>query len=61
MPLSDYPYHVNPPNLKKFLEHIQGAGVPPKVTIQYIESVGFKSKNDRAILTVLKAIGFVEE
>jgi hypothetical protein len=59
--LADYPYHVNPPNLRKFLEHIQTSGVPSKVTIQYIESVGFKSKNDRAILAVLKAIGFVEE
>jgi hypothetical protein len=58
--LADYPYHVNPVTLKRFLEHIQKSGVPPKVTIQYIESVGFKSSNDRAILTVLKAIGFIE-
>jgi hypothetical protein len=56
-----YTYHVNPANLKKFLEHIQSAGVPSsKVTFQYISSVGFKSSNDRAILTVLKAIGFVD-
>lgn len=56
----NYPYHVNTANVKKFLEHIQSAGVPPKVTFQYITSVGFKSKNDRAILTVLKFIGFVD-
>jgi hypothetical protein len=30
------------------------------VTFQYITSVGFNSKNDRAILTVLKFIGFVD-
>ena len=35
-------------------------GVPPKVTFQYITSVGFKSKNDRAILTVLKFIKFAD-
>ena len=56
----NYPYHVNTANVKKFLDHIQSAGVPTKVTFQYITSVGFKSKNDRAILTVLKFIGFVD-
>lgn len=56
----NYPYHVNTANLKKFLEHIQSAGIPPKVTFQYITSVGFKSKNDRAILTVLKFVKFVD-
>ena len=56
----NYPYHVIAANVKKFLEHIQGAGVPPKVTFQYITSVGFKSTNDRAILTVLKFIKFVD-
>lgn len=56
----NYPYHVNTANVKKFLEHIQSAGVPPKVTFQYITSVGFKSKNDRAVLTVLKFIKFVD-
>lgn len=55
-----YTYHVNPINVKKFLDHIQTAGVPTKVTFQYIQSVGFKSSNDRAILTVLKAIGFLD-
>jgi hypothetical protein len=57
-----YTYHVNPVNLKKFLEHIQTAGVPSrKVTFQYVSSVGFKSTNDRAIITVLKAIGFLNK
>jgi hypothetical protein len=56
----NYPYHVNAANVKKLLEHIQSAGIPPRVTFQYITSVGFKSKNDRAILTVLKFIIFVD-
>lgn len=56
----NYPYHVNTANVKKFLDHIQSAGVPAKVTFQYITSVGFKSKNDRAILTVLKFIRFLD-
>ncbi len=56
----NYPYHVNSPNIKRFLEHIQSLGVPPKVTFQYLTSVGFKSTNDRAILTAMKFIGFVD-
>jgi hypothetical protein len=56
----NYPYHVNTANVKKFMEHIQKGGVPTKVTGTYIKSVGFATSNDRAILTVLKFIGFVD-
>ncbi|MBZ5573299.1 MAG: DUF5343 domain-containing protein [Acidobacteriia bacterium] len=55
----NYPYHVNTANVKKFLDHVQTAGVPDKVTFKYVESVGFKSSNDRALITILKFIGFV--
>ena len=55
-----YTCHVNTANVKKFLQHIQGAGVPSKVTFHYLNSVGFKSPNDRSILTIMKAIGFVD-
>jgi len=58
--MADFSYTPSPANLKRFLDHVQGAGVPPKVTLQYLESAGFKTKNDRAILSVLKAIGFVD-
>jgi hypothetical protein len=55
----NYPYHVNTANVKKFLEHIQSAGVPEKVTFKYVESVGFTSSNDRVLTAVLKFIGFI--
>jgi uncharacterized protein DUF5343 len=58
--MAEFPYTPNPANLKRFLDHVQSAGVPSKVTIQYITSAGFKSTNDRAILTVLKTLGFVD-
>ena len=35
-------------------------GVPPKVTQTFIESVGFKAKNDRPIIRNLKALGFLD-
>ena len=58
--MADYPYIPNYGNLKKFLAHIQTAGKPPKVTTKYLESVGFKSKNDRPIIAVLKYIAFID-
>jgi len=36
------------------------AGVPAKVTTKYLQSVGFKSTNDRPIIGVLKALGFLD-
>ena len=56
---NNYPYHVNTANVKRFLEHIPSAGVPDKVTARHLESVGFKSTNDRAIIGILKFIGFL--
>jgi len=49
--LSEYPYIVKVGSLRAFLTGIPGTGEPPKVTTEYIESLGFKSKNDRPILT----------
>jgi Family of unknown function (DUF5343) len=46
--------------VKRFLDHVQKAGVPDKVTLKYLEKVGFKSKNDRYILGILKFLGFVD-
>ena len=34
-------------------------GIPKKVTTKYLSSLGFKSKNDRPLLTIVKALGFV--
>jgi len=58
---ADYPYTPNPATLKSFFAKIRNAGVPEKVTIKYIESLGFKSKNDRYILSILKATGLLDQ
>lgn len=58
--MPDFPYVLVPKKLKEFFRHIQTGGVPEKVTQPYLEKVGFKSANDRAILPVLKHIGFVD-
>jgi len=50
-------------SLKEFLNKIKSKelGVPEKVTIDYLESIGYKSTNDRPIIRVLKSIGFLDD
>jgi hypothetical protein len=51
---ADFPYMTNPASLRRFLEKVQSLGVPTKVTIPYLQSLGFKSTNDRPIIPALK-------
>lgn len=57
--MADYPYTKVVGNLKKFFVIIQTAGVPSKVTQKTLESFGFKSTNDRSIISILKTLEFV--
>ena len=57
---ADFPYLTNPASLRKFLEKIRTVGVPAKVSLAYLESLGFKSTNDRPILSALKFLDFVD-
>lgn len=41
------------------MTHIRGAGVPSKLNVKWLEQAGFKSKNDRPALAVLRFIGFL--
>lgn len=58
--MADLPYVLNAGTLGKFFETVQKTGVPDKVTLKHMESVGFKSKNDRYLLPFLKDLGFVK-
>ena len=53
-------YTPNPPNVKKFFEKIQAAGIPPKLNQAYLPTVGFKSSNDRYLIGLCKSLGFVD-
>lgn len=59
--METFPYITNPAKIKPFLDHIQTAKVPPKVNRNYIESAGFKSKNDRPIIPMMKYIRFIDD
>lgn len=56
---NELPLTMNTTSLTRFLNHIQGSGVPAKVDRTYLKSVGFKGGNDGYIIPVLKHIGFV--
>lgn len=59
--MADAPaYTTVPGKLPDLLKKIREAGVPTKANISWLESVGFKSSNDRSMLGVLRQIGFVD-
>lgn len=48
-------------NLDAILTAIQGAQAPEKFTQAFLESLEFKSTNDRLIIGVLKSLGFIDD
>lgn len=58
--MGGYPYITNLGKLREFLYNIPKINVPDKVSISYIEDLGYKSKNDRPIISVLKFIDFID-
>jgi hypothetical protein len=57
---AEFIYITNPAKIRPFLDKIRAAGKPEKVTLKTIESLGFKSNNDRALLPIIKAVGLVD-
>jgi hypothetical protein len=57
---AEFIYMTNPAKIRPFLEKIRAAGKPDKVTLKTIQSLGFKSNNDRALLPIIKALGLVD-
>ena len=60
MPLPEA-YTTIPGNIPKLLDAIQAAGVPPRVTVEFLKTLGFKSSNDRNLIRILKAIEFLDD
>lgn len=54
-------YLLTTKNLEGILAAICNAQAPEKFTIKFLESLGFTSTNDRLIVGVLKALGFLDE
>lgn len=54
-------YMITANHLPGILEAIQQAGVPPRFTQEFLRTMGFGSSNDRAVIGVLKSIGFLDQ
>jgi hypothetical protein len=54
-------YLVAVNNLPKFLEALRHAQAPEKVTLRFIEELGFTSTNDRLFVPLLKALKFADD
>ena len=54
-------YLVATKNLSKFLNALRHAQAPEKVTVHFIEELGFTSTNDRLFIALLKAMRFLDE
>lgn len=57
---AEIPYMASVANVRDIMSKIQSAGTPPKFTHDFLKSnLGFGSSNDRAIIKILKALGFL--
>lgn len=56
-----YPYIISNNKIKSIFEKIQTAARPSKFTHEFLKRLGFNSSNDRAIIPILKTLGFLTE
>ena len=58
--MGDFAYTTVPGKIKPLLEKVRQVGTPPKATIQWLKTVGFKSSNDAGLIGVLKVAGLID-
>jgi hypothetical protein len=58
--MADWPNVGVTGRVEPLISHIRKVNVPPKVTTQWLEAAGFRSKNDRALLGLLKGLGYID-
>lgn len=57
---AELPYMPSVVNVAAILDRIRSAGTPPKFTHDFLKSsLGFGSSNDRAMIKVLRTLGFI--
>jgi hypothetical protein len=56
-----YPYMITNNRIESILSKIRSAAKPNKFTYEFLKQLGFSSSNDRAIIPLLKKIGFITE
>ena len=54
-------YLVAIKNLPKFLDALRHAQAPDKLSLRFVEELGFTSTNDRLFVPLLKAMRFIDD
>ena len=58
---ADLPYLVTNKRLPDLFSKIQTAAVPEKLTFEFLKKLGLSSSNDRALASLLKKLGFLDQ
>src|SRR5690348_3773130 len=56
-----YPYMLTNNKIAPILSKIRSAAKPSKFTYEFLKQLGFSSSNDRAVIPLLKKLGFILE
>jgi hypothetical protein len=56
----EYVYTTVTGKIKPLLDKVRTVGVPPKVSVAWLKTIGFTSSNDTTLAGVLKFIGFTD-
>jgi len=59
--VASFAYTTVPGKLEALLTKMRDVSVPSKATVEWLQSIGFTSSNDRSMLAVLKQIGLIDE
>jgi hypothetical protein len=58
--MAEFAYTTVPGKIKTLLGKIRQTGVPTKVTMQWLKTLGFTSSNDQSLISVLKFVGLTD-
>lgn len=56
-----YPYMLTNNKIDPIFSKIRSAAKPNKFTYEFLKQLGFSSSNDRAVIPLLKKLGFISE
>ncbi|WNZ29950.1 MAG: DUF5343 domain-containing protein [Candidatus Bathyarchaeota archaeon] len=59
--MAEIPYTNLAGKIPEYFDKFQEVGIPEKVNYKWLESIGFKSSNDRYIVKVLKHMNFIDD
>lgn len=57
----DYPYMISNNKIAPIIKSIVQAGKPKRFSHEFLKNLGYSSSNDRAIIALLKRLGFLSE